>query len=687
MIGKPSSLAFSGMALLCTLFLIACSDSTPVVRFVTVTPSSGTVFFSATTVGGVKGARSTHGAAVSPRDITTASCGSLQFAATAFYSNNVMKDVTSAAGTTWASSNSSVASVSTTGLASGFGLGTSTISAKFNGVSTSGASLEVDELNSITMNPPSANIPANGTQTFQALGNFTLASGSTTQQDLSSGFGTVWASDNTNVATVDNAGNITVMGSGTANITATNCGTVGKAMLTVGPPPSPLVITPGTATIAAGTTIQFQALTHADTTPVTGAITWQSSTPAVATMDGGNFGIALGVAASTTPVTITATESGTGATGTATLTVSAASARYAYVGDLPGVSITSYTVSGGALTHLADTPAASGAQQVLLHPSGDLLYYIDGGQSLQSYKLASTTGVLSPSLPPAIDSCTPATTGDISVGVIEPYGRFAYVISFNGNCIFGFAIKQSTGTLTPIVTSTINMGAPNGYTDPTLKFPTWVGTDRAGKYLYVFNSANGAAQGTISQYTIDQTTGAITPMSTPTINVGNGTTSFPQFGTTDVNGHLFAANLGNTSTDPQSIMAFNITSNGQLSLIGDTSLDSFGVTALVNVLTDPTAHFIYALDDNASGGAGQVLAFNLNSSGVIGTQVGTTQTTGTASTGMAIDPTGTLLLIDNALSNTISMFTVTSGAPGAPTTVATGSGPAFVTFYVANSGQ
>jgi len=666
-----------------------------VLRFVTVTPSSGTVFFSGSTVGGVKGARSTHRAAVSPRDITTASCGSLQFAATAFYSNNLMKDVTSAAGTTWASSNSSVASVSTTGLASGFGLGTSTISATFNGVSTSGASLEVDELNSITMNPTSANIPANGTQTFQALGNFTLAGGSTTQQDISSGFGTIWASDNTNVATVDNAGNITVTGSGTANITATSCdfGTVGTAMLTVGPPPSPLVITPGTATIAAGTTIQFRALTHADTTPVTGTITWQSSTPAVATMDGGNFGIALGVSASTTPVTITATESGTGATGTATLTVSAASARYAYVGDL-ATSITSYTVSGGALTHLADTVAASGAQQALLHPSGDLLYYVDGGQSLQRYPLDSTTGLLKTSAPvtPPIDSCTPNPPGDTSVGVIEPYGRFAYVISFGGNCIFGFTITPpnatttgngTAGALTPIT----GMGPSAGYTDSTIKFPTWVGTDRAGKYLYVFNSANGAAQGTISQYTIDQTTGAITPMSTPTINVGNGTSSFPQFGTTDVNGHLFAANLGNTSTDPQSITAFNIGSNGQLSLIGDTPLNSFGVTALVNVLTDPTAHFIYALDDNASGGAGQVLAFNLNSSGVIGTQVGTTQTTGIASTGMAIDPTGTLLLIDNALDNTISQYTVTSGAPGTPTTVPTGGSPAFVTFYIANSGQ
>jgi len=167
MIGKPTSPALSGMALLCTLLLVACSNG-PSLHFVAVTPVSGTVYFSSGPAGGVKGARAgaastrKRAAVVSPQDITNASCGSLQFAATAYFSDGSSKDETNAV--TWSSSNTSVASVSATGNASGIGLGTSSIGAVFNGVTAAPGSLEVDELNSITMMPSTRNIASGGSQ-------------------------------------------------------------------------------------------------------------------------------------------------------------------------------------------------------------------------------------------------------------------------------------------------------------------------------------------------------------------------------------------------------------------------------------------------------------------------------------------------------------------------------------------
>src|SRR5262252_8903740 len=128
MIAKPSSKALSGMAVVFVLILAACSNG-PSLHFVTVTPASGTIFFSSAPAAGVKGTPATRnstrdGAAVaSPQDLSTASCGSLQFKATAFFSDGHSMDETNAV--TWSSSDTSVASISSSGLASGHGLGTS----------------------------------------------------------------------------------------------------------------------------------------------------------------------------------------------------------------------------------------------------------------------------------------------------------------------------------------------------------------------------------------------------------------------------------------------------------------------------------------------------------------------------------------------------------------------------------
>jgi len=110
---------------------------------------------------------------------------------------------------------------------------------------------------------------------------------------------------------------------------------------------------------------------------------------------------------------------------------------------------------------------------------------------------------------------------------------------------------------------------------------------------------------------------------------------------------------------------------------------------------------LYVLDlfaSTAPSAPGQVFAFNLDpATGVIGSQIGTAQTVGQNPTGMAIDPTGALLAIDNNIDNTISLFKVavagsTTPPPGSltatnPPTVPTDTAPQFVVFYTAASGQ
>jgi uncharacterized protein YjdB len=681
MISKSRSLVLSGMALLCAVILTGCNNSSPTLRFVGIGPTSGTIYVSAQPTGAVKGARRIARPAVNPKqkaaisaqDITTATCGSMQFAATGYFSDGTTQPQSSTLVINWSSSNTSVATVDNTGLATGIAAGTTNIGAtSLSGVAATAAALEVDQLNTITMSPTSGNIP-NGTTgfAFMALGNFTLANGSSAQQDISTQV--TWASSNTNVATVDTSGNITTVGQGTTTITATSCDgiTVGKAqlMVTAPPPPPPtLQVTPATGTIASGTTLVFTAMQipSGGGTPVTPSnpVTWSSDTPSVATVDP-TTGIALAVAPGTAH--ITATETVTGYTGPpALLTVQAAAARYAYVANLNDnpVVISSYTVSisssGGSFSPPTNiTLKTEAAQQVLIHPSGDLLYYIDAGGSLNTMTVDSTTGNLSTtSLPTTTASCDLTTSYNFNVGVIDPLGRFIYVITASydkitsattASCLYGFQITQpstaataagTVGTLTPIP------GLTN-YTDANLNFPTWVMTDRTGSYLYVVNNTNATGQGTVSQYSIDQTTGALTALSPAFVNAGNGTTNDPQFGTTDVNGHLFVANDGSGATD-QTVSAFNITNTGQLVQIGSDVAIS-GPANLINVLTDPSGKYLYALDAGTTGN-GQVFAFSyaISSSALTLTQIGSPQPTGNSPDGMAIDPTGALLAIDDS---------------------------------------
>jgi 6-phosphogluconolactonase (cycloisomerase 2 family) len=707
------------MALLCATVFVACNCA-PTLRYLTVSPSSGTVYISGGEDGGVKAARrgartivrNSRRAALKPSDITTAVCGPLQFSATAYYSNGTTKDQSSTV--SWASSNTSAASIDNTGLATPVGLGTTNIVVSLLGVSSAAAPLEVDLLNSITIGPLKPSVALGLTQAFTATGTFQLASGGTAQQDITGQVN--WASSDPTVATIDNTGTATAVGQGTTTISATSCDGLpsNSTTLTVTPPtPQSLQVTPATSTIATGATVQFTAmevLSDGSTQAPQHPVTWSSDTATVGPIND-TTGLAQGLSAGT--ANITATESVSNFTASGVLTVQAATARFAYVANNGGGctgngSISSYTVdttSTTPFTPLATTPA-TGPQQVLVHSSGDLLYYIDCGNHLHVLDVDSSTGTLTdpfngtaspPTGPaPVVDNCQPSST---QVGVIDPTGRFIYVISSEGKCIFGFAITQPTSPLDPNTAGAMTLipgfNATNGYTDATLNFPTWIMTDRSGKFLYVVNStfnvtANTSGQGTISQYSINQNTGAITPLSPASVNVGVSGTNFPQFATTDTNGHVYVANEGLVvgPGNQETVAAFKIGSNGTLTHFG-TDLPVSAAVNTINVHTDPTGKFLYVLDGGSSG-TGQLFAYNLDTSGNITTQIGTVQNTGNAPAGMDIDPTGVLLAIDNSIDADVSLFSLASdgtATPASQATVPAGTGAAFVTFYNAASGQ
>lgn len=239
-----------------------------------------------------------------------------QFTATGKYSDNSSKDLTSSS--TWSSSNTSAATVSSTGMVTSKAQGLTTITATYSGISgNTTLTVTAPVLASIAVTPASASIPLGTGVQLTATGTYT--DGST--QNLTNS--ATWNSSNTSAASVSSTGMVTSNAQGSATITAAYSGISGNASLTVTAPALvSLAVSPSSASIAPNTTIQFAAIgtfTDGSTQNVTASVQWTSGNHSVATINvNGVSGLAMGIAAGTS--TITATSGSIYANATLTVT-------------------------------------------------------------------------------------------------------------------------------------------------------------------------------------------------------------------------------------------------------------------------------------------------------------------------------------------------------------------------------
>jgi hypothetical protein len=261
---------------------------------------------------------------------------------------------------TWSSSNTSVASISASGVATAVGSGNAQITAVSDGVvATSDITVTIPSSGTGTPGVPSITVtPNTGTDTFigetaqfEATGSLTGTSGSqnlTTQVQ--------WISTNVQVATVNSSGLTTAVGPGSTTIIAQSGGINGNATLTVsssGTSATPtLTLIPGSSSASfTGETTQFIALGNltgsAATQNLTNNVAWISSDVSVATID--QNGLATAVSANTAAETTTITAIGTTSTGsliTANATFSVAATLG--TGGLPTLAV--YEVGPGTGT-------------------------------------------------------------------------------------------------------------------------------------------------------------------------------------------------------------------------------------------------------------------------------------------------------------------------------------------------
>jgi trimeric autotransporter adhesin len=221
---------------------------------------------------------------------------------------------------TWASSNSSVATVDTAGTIKAIGSGNAMIKATSEG-KTNSSSFSVSApaaipVASVSVSPASATLQVGGSAQL-------TATTSDANGNVLTGRVIGWSSSNTSIATVSSSGLVTAVAGGSVSITAASEGQTASAAITVSPPaPLPVAsasVSPASSSLLIGATAQLSATTRdANNNVLTGrVITWSSLNAGVASVS--SSGLVTAVAAGSATITATSETK----TGTAAITVSA----------------------------------------------------------------------------------------------------------------------------------------------------------------------------------------------------------------------------------------------------------------------------------------------------------------------------------------------------------------------------
>ena len=592
-----------------------------------------------------------------------------QFTATGTYSDGTTSDIT--ASVTWTSGTPATATISTAGLATGVAAGTTSITATSGTVtSTPAVTLTVIAVTSIAVTPNPASVAVSGTVQLTATGTNSDAS----TADISSQV--TWACAPSTVATISASGLVTAgAANGTCQITATLSAIVSPSVtLTVGtggvPVSVAVKIVQLSPTIAVTGTEDFTAqflMSDGSLVAPTAAVTWSSGTTATASIIA-TSGIAVGLAPGTSLITAS---SGALTPGTTTLSVVPAVTRFAYVSGLNDIATASYVVNSASssLTPFGVLRDTLFPAQVVPEPSGRFAYAIGANTNgtVGVYTVDPVTGTLTA-------TNTGFTAGQTAPGpaqaILDPTGEFLYVLNTNTNNITALQINGVDGSL-----SCLGTPAPappcTAYGGATLNFPLGFVEDHTGKYLYVSNNGGN----NISGFSVGAD-GSLTPLSTPTFATGTG----PGLPTIDPSNSFLYVPINGDNT----VSVFSIApATGLLTELA-TSPFSTGVGGgpAMAAIT-PSNKFLYVTNNDD----GTISGITIGAGGALGAAVpGSPYTTGSSANfpyGLAIDVTGSFLVVVNNVDNTLAYFTIdgTTGALTLTSTVETRPVPQLINLY------
>jgi 6-phosphogluconolactonase (cycloisomerase 2 family) len=324
------------------------------------------------------------------------------------------------------------------------------------------------------------------------------------------------------------------------------------------------------------------------------------------------------------------------------------------------------------------TPGAVDPQSIAVDPAGKFAYVMNGscnggvGSYVSMYTINPTTGALASIGPPASTYGYSLYAESVTV---DPVGKFAYVTNSGDVWDYGegadgsvtmYTIDATTGALTS--TGTINGNCPG------LCFPLSVVVDPSGKFAYAANGNYPEPAGSVSMYTVDATTGALT--STGTIAAGTNPASVA----VDPSGKFaYVINSGDVwdyggSADGNVAM---YTINATTGVLASNGTIPAGIAPL-SVVVDPSGKFAYVADSASN----DVLMYTINVTTGALTFIGTIAT-GADPVSVAVDPSDKFAYVVNLSSNDVSMYTInaTTGALTSTGTIAAGQYPTSIAVH------
>ena len=364
-----------------------------------ITASSGTVSGSMTLT---VAAATLKSLAVTPASTSLAKNATQQFTATGTFSDGSTQNLTSSVA--WSSGMQSVATISSTGLATAVGAGLSMIQAVSGAVSGSTAlTVTGPTLSSIAVTPANPSVTKGATEQFMATG--TYSDGST--QNITGSV--TWFSLTTSVATISSAGLAKGVGVGSSTVQATSGAVTGSTVLNISAATlTSITVTPANPSIAIGATQQFAAtgtFSDASTQNITSSVTWTSLKTAVATISAS--GLASGITAGSS--TIQATSGSV--TGTTVLTVTAAAPTLSSIAVTPA----NPSIQNGATQQFTATGTYSDASTKNITSTVTWSSLNTGVATISSAGLATGVGAGSGTIQAAVGAVNGSTVLTVTV--------------------------------------------------------------------------------------------------------------------------------------------------------------------------------------------------------------------------------------------------------------------------------
>jgi uncharacterized protein YjdB len=238
-------------------------------------------------------------------------------------------------------------------------------------------------LKSIVVTPAAPSVPSGETQQFTATGHY--RDGST--QDITGSV--TWSSSNTGVATIATSGLGTSHSTGSSTITATLSKVTGSSTLTVtNAVLVSIAVTPSNSQVFLGTLNQFTATgTYSDQTTkdITSSVTWSSSSPSTASINGGGVVTALALGS----LTISATSSSI--TGSTSVTVQSSTLTSITIVPANGSIAVSTSEQFHALGNYSDGSVQNLTRQVTWASSNTAVVQIVSGGNSRGLTAGTTT--------------------------------------------------------------------------------------------------------------------------------------------------------------------------------------------------------------------------------------------------------------------------------------------------------